>query len=308
MQTRKMTIKTLIGRWDTIYLIYVDESGKPNFTDPENYVLAAVIVDESDWQAIDAMVSSLKNRFFPSEDADTIEFHVVDIVSGKGRYKGMSMQQRFKLLEEIAKLIHRDRYTIVAILIDKKKVFPQLRDPEWVERWAWRLMCERLERFISRNNQQRGLSPRDHGLICMDSENPQADNRIRQRVRRFRRHGSIHVDSEHLIEDPFFLSSVNANIVHWQTSWHGSWEECNDVVRPPNMTHFIKSYLTSSKLGLTKEMERLKSRTKVTSLMGQARAKIRRNDDGSKRPEWPHPPNEWLVSHSHSWYSHIASS
>ena len=39
-----------------MYLAYIDESGRPYWSDPEDFVLASLIINEYHWQEIDNFV------------------------------------------------------------------------------------------------------------------------------------------------------------------------------------------------------------------------------------------------------------
>lgn len=192
-------------------MIYVDESGKPPYTDPENYVLSAVIIQEQSWETINNAVINLKESLFPNQDSTTIELHTLDILRARRSFHGLPLTIRHGIMQEIAQLINDSSCTLISVIVEKHRVFPSLQTSEWVELWAWRLLCERLEKFLENHNPSHQTV--DYGLICMDSENPQADESIRLRIRRFRRQGSMFVECKYLIEDPFFVSSENVNLV-----------------------------------------------------------------------------------------------
>jgi len=194
-----------------LYLIYIDESGKPPFTDPENYVLSAVIVHESEWEDINLAVNNLKKTIIPHEDPSDFEIHVRDILRGSEAFHGFSIAKRHKIMENIGDLIGNSQCTLISILVEKDRIFKRLKTSEWVEKWAWRLLCERLEKFLENKNPSDSIE--DFGLICMDSENPLADESIRLRIRRFRAQGTRYIDCRYLIEDPFFVSSELTNVI-----------------------------------------------------------------------------------------------
>ena len=58
----------LIKLYIKMYLLYLDSSGSPLFKEKENYVLSALIINESDWTYIDNKVTEIKIEHFPNID------------------------------------------------------------------------------------------------------------------------------------------------------------------------------------------------------------------------------------------------
>ena len=195
-----------------MYLIYVDESGKPPFSDPENYTLSAVIIHEQKWGSVNASINRLKRRYFPSVATSKIEFHTKEILRGHNRFHRFNINKRLDIMDGIANLIAAHDLTLITTLIDKNKIYSYLKQTDWVERKAWLVMFERLEKFLSKRNTSSTVIE-DYGLLTMDSENLAADNRIRKRIRWFKSMGTGYVKGRFVIEDPFFVSSENRNFV-----------------------------------------------------------------------------------------------
>jgi len=62
-----------------MYLIYIDESGTPNFGDYNDYVLSALIVQEKQWKKINQKVKDLQVSLFSSKIPEEFEFHASEI-------------------------------------------------------------------------------------------------------------------------------------------------------------------------------------------------------------------------------------
>src|SRR5437773_11782707 len=130
-----------------MYLVYVDESGKPSVSDPEDFVLAGCMVNERDWQTFDNNIRSLKRRWFPGLAPDQVELHANQIVHSKGPFAVLGMR-KFDLLREVYGLIGRTACDLVAINIRKAKTKKGFD----IEMWAWRLLFERVCLALSMHN------------------------------------------------------------------------------------------------------------------------------------------------------------
>ena len=70
-----------------MYLIYIDESGKATLKDPEDFVLAALIINENQWYNINNQINALKTHFFPNIQNSDIELHAAEIANHKGHFQ-----------------------------------------------------------------------------------------------------------------------------------------------------------------------------------------------------------------------------
>ena len=64
-----------------LFIAYIDSSGRPDFEDPENYVVASIITNERTWQGIDNSVKAIKMKHFPSLSDSDVEIHAKDILN-----------------------------------------------------------------------------------------------------------------------------------------------------------------------------------------------------------------------------------
>ncbi len=76
-----------------MYLIYLDSSGSPLIKESEDYVLSAIIVNESDWTMVDNKVKSIKLKHFPNIPDSKVEFHAKDMENNTGIYRNMPHNQ-----------------------------------------------------------------------------------------------------------------------------------------------------------------------------------------------------------------------
>ena len=131
-----------------MYLIYIDESGTSSFSDTNDYVISALIVQEKQWKGINQKVQNLQESISKSRNIDFLEFHTSEIAYFQGTYFGLKKEQRIKLLYDLAEIIHFLKCYLISIVIQKDRVNTKNRNAEWVEKWCWRLLFERLEKFL----------------------------------------------------------------------------------------------------------------------------------------------------------------
>lgn len=194
-----------------MFLIYVDESGKPNFRDPESFVLSAFIINERDWQRIDNEVKRIKIEYFPALRDVDVELHASDIVHRKNVFKTLGGNTSYKLLEDIYSLISRIDCTIIAVMIRKNKL--RKRDLD-LELWGFRLLFDRLCKFLEKKNRElisNGLS-NEYGLLLIDSVEKSFDRKLRAKILSFLTTGTFYSTNKFLIEDPLFVVSQYRNI------------------------------------------------------------------------------------------------
>lgn len=187
-----------------MYLIYIDESGTPNFGDFNDYVLSALMVQEKQWKRINQKVNDLQASLFSSRIPEEFEFHASEITYFKRRYFGLPKNERINILYELARIINESKCYLITVIIDKEKISSKNKNKEWVEKWSWRLLFERLEKFLLSKN-QRKLN--EYGLICMDARDPSSNKEISNKMKNFVEEGSMFIDSHYLIEDVFFVDS-----------------------------------------------------------------------------------------------------
>jgi len=132
-----------------MFLSYIDASGRP-YGDPENFVLAAIITNEEDWQTIDNDIKQIKIKHFPSLPDEDIEFHAKDMVNHQGLFQLLSWNCIYAIMDDIFDLISQPaiELRIIGVVIDKKR----LRRSIDIEIWAYRLLFERINKFLERKN------------------------------------------------------------------------------------------------------------------------------------------------------------
>ena len=195
-----------------MYLAYLDSSGRPTFSDPENYVLASIITNERHWQTIDNAVKQIKLKHFPGlPDAD-VELHAKDMINHDGIFRSLSWTKIYSILDDVFALIAAPNtaLSIIAVLINKTKLHPS-KD---IEVWAYRLLLERIQKFIEVQNSNAIQSnvPIEFGIMIMDSESPLKDQHLRRKLYSMLKFGTFYSQLTYLIEDPLFTDSKWRNL------------------------------------------------------------------------------------------------
>ncbi len=194
-----------------MFLIYMDESGKPNYGDPENYVLSALTIHETNWQAIDNQVKQLKIKHFPAINPDQIEIHAKEIVSGQNIFKNLRWEQRMALFSDACQLVGNIDCTIISVLIDKARRYNNNFD---CEAWCMQLLFERLCKYLDKVNEERVQSskPSESAILLIDSIDPNYDKKVRARLLPWIRDGTTYCPNHSIIEDPIFVNSSYRNL------------------------------------------------------------------------------------------------
>ncbi len=107
-----------------MHLVYLDESGNTgtNLNDSEQpiFLLAALIVPETVWQALELDLEQAISRLVPTM-TDGQEVHATDLRSGRGAFKGLSVETRIALLDEWLHIARKHDLKVVYRAIAKKR-------------------------------------------------------------------------------------------------------------------------------------------------------------------------------------------
>ena len=192
---------------DNLFLTYIDESGKPNYSDAENeYVLAAITIHESDYRHVEDELSKVKQHYFPELNPKNVEIHATDIISRKGLYSKMDLIKRLQLLKDVLTTLQKIDATVNCVVIRKDLLNGRVVD---LDNLAYKFLFERLCMTHVKMNKsiaRRGLEPQ-YGLLFMDSIQPKFDEKIKSRVRDMIIEGTEHIDNDFIIEDVVFVDS-----------------------------------------------------------------------------------------------------
>ena len=114
-----------------MHLVYCDESGNSgtNLSDSEQpiFVLGALIVPESCWQAVESDLEKALETHFPELAKEGIEIHGGDLRGSRGHFKNVPTEKRIALRDSwlTVAINHELRFTYRAIV---KKAFQKWLD------------------------------------------------------------------------------------------------------------------------------------------------------------------------------------
>jgi len=188
-----------------VYLTYIDESGKPERTHPENeFVLAALSINESEWKRMDRSVTGLKQKYFPDRDPESVEFHTSEIIHHRGVFKPLSLETRLMIIEDLLKVVSEIDCHISSVVVYKDKITNPESD---IGMFSMRPLFECLCRFHDHANSENADDDEEYGILLIDSVDKKYDNKLRVKVRGLCQKGSGRIKNRYLIEDPIFVES-----------------------------------------------------------------------------------------------------
>ncbi len=196
-----------------MYLIYLDSSGSALMKESEDYVLSSIIVNESNWTLIDNAVKAIKLQHFPALPDNEVEFHAKDMENNTGIYRNLPHRNILKIFDSIYGLFSQENFpvTLISAVIQKQNIRKRTID---LEVWGHRLIFERLNKYITKKNQEAILVGKyqEYGLMIEDTEGFKKDEKLRNKLRSMLVEGTLHSKLEYLIEDPFFTDSKWRNL------------------------------------------------------------------------------------------------
>ncbi len=199
-----------------MYLIYLDASGDVSMKDPEDYVLSAIIVNESNWSVVENKVKEIKLKFFPNIPDTDVEFHAKDMENNSGIYSKMKHDKILEIFESLYGLFRNDDdsdfpVNLISVVVQKRGLKKTNLD---IEAWAHRLIFERLNLFIKKRNQLAVMNGKyvEYGLMIEDTEGIKKDKKRWNKFRVMLTDGTLYSKLEYLIEDPFFTDSKWRNL------------------------------------------------------------------------------------------------
>ncbi len=195
-----------------VFLAYLDSSGRANFTDKENFVLASIVTSERNWQFIENGMKQIKLKHFPTLPDSEVEIHAKDMVNHDGIFKTLSWNEIYAIFDDVFDFVANPQteIAVIGVIIDKTKLY---KDKD-IEIWAHRLMFERISQFIERQNAKLVVAgyPNEFGIMISDSEGEVKDQKLRSKLIGMLRKGTYYCKLDYLIEDPLFTNSKWRNL------------------------------------------------------------------------------------------------
>ena len=197
-----------------MYIAYIDASGRPIKRDVQEkyFVLASLIAHEQQWQYIDNKVNEIKVKHFPRLPPQDIELHAKDMLNREDIFKRLNWDEIYAIFNDVFDFLSDPQtdICIIAVVISKERMYAG-KD---IEKWAYRLMVERINKFLEKNNEKvilAGMAPQ-YGIMIIDSCGFKPDERLRKKISEMLKHGTYYSDLKYLIEDPLFTDSKWRNL------------------------------------------------------------------------------------------------
>jgi hypothetical protein len=197
-----------------MYIAYIDASGRPEkeYDPKESFVLASLIAHESQWVYIDNKVKEIKLKHFPRLPHENIELHAKDMLNRDGVFKGLDWNKIYAIFDDIFGFLtdNKTDICIISVVILKPKMY----NGKDIEKWAYRLLIERVNKFLEKNNEQAilaGMGPQ-YGIMIVDSCGIGPDSKLRKKIIGMLKEGTYYSKLTYLIEDPLFTDSKWRNL------------------------------------------------------------------------------------------------
>lgn len=198
-----------------MYLLYFDESGNSgnNLADAQQpiFVLGALVVPESSWQAVEAALEEALNVRLPEPRASGFEVHAGDLRQGTGHFKGVQLATRLQLRDEWLGIAARYRLRFIYRAINKARYHGWMRSA-FGEQIAVNphLAAFPLVAQVA-NNYLRGLSRDALGIIISD-DNREVVSDLERFLKLLRAEsGTLRLDR--IIEKGFFIDSKKSLLI-----------------------------------------------------------------------------------------------
>ena len=183
-----------------MHLLYLDDSGSVKNRDEKHFILAGISIFERQAYWLQKALDDLADSQAHSE-SNRLEFHGNQILAGRGRWRGIRIEQRRALIREslaTAQTLITDQWRLFGVVVDK-----QALSPEDAVEYAFEQMCNRFDRFLSRLYHQDGYNQR--GLIILDKS--AEETRLQSLATEFRTIGHRWGVTRNLVDVPLFVDS-----------------------------------------------------------------------------------------------------
>lgn len=194
-------------------LVYIDESGNTglNLKDPQQpvFILAAMIVPENKWFAIEKEFFEIARDFFGEQLPDPFEIHATDLKSGRSLFKNMPLEKRLSFRDLILRLLVNHEIAVIYRRIIKARfeIFctehygPGIRVNPYV--MALPFVCMEVDHFL----RQQGTN--ELGMLIFDEQKENL-NAAERSLRTLRLDPSSVLKTSNIIEKGFFVDSAKS--------------------------------------------------------------------------------------------------
>lgn len=188
-----------------MYLLYLDESGEPNFGDQTNFVLGAVAVFEGEIYKLSVQLDDIQRSYFPHLKMP-LSFHATDIHGARGQFRALLRSEREALMSELYSTIHVAAFPrLVAFATDMHVSAAENEDQ--VLHDTFQDLIQRFNTFLKRQHQ---AGHTQKGLVIIDQAH---QKNYRQLLASFQREGTEFGYIMNIIDIPYFAGSHDTRMI-----------------------------------------------------------------------------------------------
>lgn len=108
-----------------MHLIYLDESGNSgnNLNDKQQpvFVLASMLVPETQWLGVEKAMEAAVARFFPAPRPENFEIHATALRNGEGYFRQFPVAHRLEFRDQCFKIAQKHNLTLIYRAIVKRR-------------------------------------------------------------------------------------------------------------------------------------------------------------------------------------------
>jgi hypothetical protein len=198
-----------------MHLIYVDESGNTglNFSDSEQpvFLLAALIVEETCWLELENDLETELRNLCPAIAAADGEIHATELRSGRGQFKGVSVDDRVAIRDRWLQVANKHKLKLVYRSLAKRRFHSWLVstfgtgvtiNPHVA---AFALVARVVNEYLV------ALGPKELGMFISD-ENKEIVRDVEKSIKVLRRKDGA-LQLTRIVEKGFFIDSAKSRIL-----------------------------------------------------------------------------------------------
>ena len=200
-----MGVEDTHALFGSTHVFYIDESGDINAKGSPVFVLAAVGIENKDWDALNEEIALLKEEYFPGLAREDVEIKGRYIAAGKDVFRELTKAERDNFVNDLLSLMKRYVVVIMAVVIDKPHFIARRNSSDTMYDEAFEYLLERINIYLGRRGANGFLVMDSRGTSITGRKGP--DNQIRQLYRIFKRQGTRFQTIHSVWEEPFFVAS-----------------------------------------------------------------------------------------------------
>lgn len=188
-----------------MYLLYLDESGEPNFGDQTNFVLGAVAVFEGQIFKLSGQLDDIQSRYFPHYQMP-LAFHATDIHGARGQFRALLRKEREALMSELYATIDVAGFPSLVAFAAAMHV-SKAQSEDQVLHDTFQDLIQRFNTFLKR---QHKLGHTHKGLVIIDQAH---QKNYRQLLASFQKEGTEFGYIGNIIDIPYFAGSHDTRMI-----------------------------------------------------------------------------------------------